>query len=97
MINGKRNKIIVGVLAVIGLFALLGDNIFRVITILTAVLLFYTSAKLLRNQSSRVMVLSGIAMLVLGSFVLTGWLPMYLLIAIIIGVAVVFVKRYLDK
>ncbi|MDQ0298356.1 putative membrane protein [Salibacterium salarium] len=97
MINGKWYKLIVGILAVIGLIALLGNNLFRVFTILMAVLLFYTGAKLLQKQSSSFMIVTGIAMLVLGSLVLTGWLPTFLAIIIIIGTGYSLLKLYKDK
>ncbi|MFZ4450867.1 hypothetical protein [Salibacterium aidingense] len=97
MFFGKRNSIIIGILAVIGLFALLGDDLFTIFTILTAVLLFYAGARLLRRQTSRVMILGGIGLIILGSFVLAGWLPVFLGPAILVIIALYLFKHYKDR
>ncbi|SFP50081.1 hypothetical protein [Salibacterium halotolerans] len=88
MMYGRNLNIIITVLAVIGLFALLGDNLGMIASILTAVLLFYTGAGLLRRPGSSAFVLSGLILFIIGALVIAGivsfWAGMVVLTAAVI-------------
>ncbi|MFD2705516.1 hypothetical protein [Salibacterium lacus] len=72
MMYGRKWNVIIIVLAVVGLFALVGDNVGMVVSILTAIFLFYTGARLLRRAGSGISVASGLVLFIIGALVLAG-------------------------
>ncbi|MGY4689039.1 hypothetical protein [Salibacterium sp. K-3] len=94
MMYGRRNNIIIALLAVVGLFALLGDDLKTIAAVLTAVLLFYAGAQLLRRPESGVTVVTGLVLLVIGSLVLAGSFPVSLgAVVFVLAAGLLWIRR----